>query len=37
VKEGVYFYVCKVFEMRVDGVKESNDIRNGFIHVIKGK
>jgi gliding motility-associated-like protein len=37
VKEGVYFYVCKVFESRVDGVKESTDIRNGFIHVIKGK
>lgn len=37
VKEGVYFYVCKVFELRVDGVKESGDIRNGFIHVIKGK
>lgn len=37
VKEGVYFYVCKVFELRVDGVQESGDIRNGFIHVIRGK
>jgi gliding motility-associated-like protein len=35
VKEGVYFYVCTVFEIRVDGVKQASDIRNGFIHVIR--
>lgn len=36
VKEGVYFYVCKVFELRADGVRPSSDQRNGFIHLIRG-
>jgi gliding motility-associated-like protein len=36
VKEGVYYYTCKVYELRVDGIKESKDILSGYIHVIRG-
>jgi gliding motility-associated-like protein len=35
-KEGVYFYSCKVYEIRVEGVQASNKILSGYIHLIRG-
>lgn len=35
VAEGVYFYNCKVYEQRVDGIQLSTDIRSGFIQVFR--
>lgn len=35
--EGVYFYQCTVFEIRVDGEAQRPDILSGFIHIIRGK
>ncbi len=34
--EGVYYYVCEVYEIRVDGVRKNSNILNGYIHLIKG-
>ncbi len=36
-KEGVYYYTCRVFEIRVDGVKESKEVLSGYIHLIRGR
>jgi gliding motility-associated-like protein len=36
LKEGVYFYSCKVYEIRVEGVRESGKILSGYIHLIRG-
>ena len=36
VADGVYYYTCKVFEERVEGVTQSGDVLNGFIEVIRG-
>ncbi len=35
--EGVYYYTCKVFETRVNGVVENSDILSGFIQLIRSK
>ena len=35
--EGVYFYKCTVYEIRVDGEAQSPDILSGFIQIIRGK
>lgn len=37
LKDGVYFYVCRVFESRVTGVTEQEEILNGPIHLIRGR
>ena len=37
LKDGVYYYVCRVFETRVAGVIEQGGILNGPIHLISGK
>jgi len=37
VSEGVYFYKCTIFELRVDGIIKRNDELSGFIHLIRGK
>ena len=37
VSEGVYFYKCIIFELRVDGIVKRNDELSGFIHLIRGK
>jgi len=34
--EGTYFYVCKVYERRVDGVVLRPDILSGYIELIRG-
>ncbi|MDX2002772.1 MAG: gliding motility-associated C-terminal domain-containing protein [Chitinophagales bacterium] len=34
--EDTYYYVCKVFEIRVDGERESDSVLSGFIHLIRG-
>ena len=34
--EGTYFYTCKVFEERVEGVVENPDILSGYIKLIRG-
>jgi len=34
--EGTYFYTCKVFENRVEGVVENPDILSGYIQLIRG-
>lgn len=34
--EDVYYYVCKVYEVRVDGVVESDRVLSGYIHLIRG-
>ncbi|GIV34330.1 MAG: hypothetical protein KatS3mg031_1865 [Chitinophagales bacterium] len=36
VKEGVYYYVCSVYEIRVDGVIKNSKPLSGFIHLIRG-
>jgi gliding motility-associated-like protein len=35
--EGVYYYVCKVFEKRVEGIVEQQEVRKGYIELIRGK
>ncbi len=37
LKEGVYFYVCRVFESRVTGVVEQEALLEGSINLIRGK
>jgi gliding motility-associated-like protein len=37
VAEGVYFYKCTVYEIRVDGETPSLDVLSGFIQLIRGK
>lgn len=37
LSEGTYFYVCKVFEQRVEGVVLSPNILKGYIELIHGK
>ncbi len=37
LKEGVYFYVCRVFEARVTGVIEQAALLEGPIHLIRGR
>ena len=36
VTEGTYFYVCKVYERRVDGVVLRPDVLSGYIEVFRG-
>ncbi|HXH17582.1 MAG TPA: gliding motility-associated C-terminal domain-containing protein, partial [Chitinophagales bacterium] len=36
MKEGVYYYVCTVYEIRVEGVRKNSNILSGFIHLIRG-
>ncbi len=36
VAEGTYFYVCKVYENRVDGVALRSDILSGYIELVRG-
>jgi len=35
VADGIYYYTCKVFEQRVEGVTQNGEILNGFIEVIR--
>ena len=35
LSEGVYFYVCDVYETRITGVKKLNKPLTGFIHLLK--
>ncbi|MFK7933507.1 MAG: gliding motility-associated C-terminal domain-containing protein [Saprospiraceae bacterium] len=35
--EGVYFYACRVFERRVDGVMQNPEILKGYIELIRGQ
>jgi len=37
LKEGVYFYVCRVFESRVTGVVEQEALLEGSINLIRGR
>ena len=37
LSDGVYFYVCRVFERRVSGVVESQELLEGFIELRKGR
>lgn len=34
--EGVYYYVCRVFEQRVTGIEESTEVLSGYIELIRG-
>ena len=36
VSEGTYFYVCKVYERRVDGVVLRQDVLIGYIELLRG-
>jgi gliding motility-associated-like protein len=36
VKEGVYYYVCTVYEIRVEGLRKNSNVLSGFIHLIRG-
>ncbi|MCB0532848.1 MAG: gliding motility-associated C-terminal domain-containing protein [Lewinellaceae bacterium] len=36
VSEGTYFYVCKVYERRVDGVVLRPDVLSGYIELVRG-
>ncbi len=33
--DGTYYYTCKVFENRVTGITQANNILSGFIHLIR--
>jgi len=35
--EGTYFYTCKIFESRVEGVVESADVLSGYIKLVRGR
>ncbi|MEX2588956.1 MAG: gliding motility-associated C-terminal domain-containing protein, partial [Chitinophagales bacterium] len=35
--EGVYYYTCKVYEVRVEGIVQSKDVLSGYIHLIRSK
>ncbi len=35
--EGTYYYKCKVFEKRVDGIVAEEGTRSGYIELIRGK
>jgi len=35
--EGVYYYTCKVFEQRVNGITEGSTVKSGFIELVRGK
>ncbi len=37
LSDGVYFYKCKVFESRVDGVVQSDAILSGFIELVRNQ
>jgi len=37
LEDGVYYYVCRVFEQRVGGTTESKDLLKGYIELIRGK
>lgn len=37
LSDGVYFYVCRVFERRVSGIVESSELLEGFIELRKGR
>ena len=34
--EGTYFYTCRVFENRVEGVTENPEILSGYIKLVRG-
>ena len=36
LEEGVYYYTCRVYESRVTGVVEQDEVLNGAIHLIRG-
>ncbi|GJM33816.1 MAG: hypothetical protein DHS20C18_28170 [Saprospiraceae bacterium] len=35
--QGVYYYTCRIFEQRVDGVAPNLNILSGYIELIRGK
>ena len=37
VDDGTYYYVCRVFEQRVEGVVEREEVLKGFVEVIRGR
>jgi len=34
--DGVYYYACTVYEIRVEGLRKNSNILSGFIHLIRG-
>lgn len=36
LNDGVYYYQCTIYELRVDGIMERKDFLTGFIHLIRG-
>lgn len=36
LSDGTYYYTCKVFEERVDGISENPELLSGYIHLIRG-
>jgi gliding motility-associated-like protein len=37
VQDGVYYYTCTVYEIRVDGIVPSTEPLSGYIHLIRNK
>ena len=37
LSEGVYYYTCRVFESRVSGIVEQENLLSGAIHLIRGR
>lgn len=35
VDDGTYYYTCRVFEQRVDGIIEQEEVLQGFIHLLR--
>lgn len=35
--DGVYYYTCTVYEVRIDGIIPSKNILSGYIHLIRNK
>jgi gliding motility-associated-like protein len=37
LSDGTYFYRCRVFESRVDGVRPAVDLLSGYIELLRGR
>ncbi len=37
LNEGTYYYTCRVFERRVDGIRQQPEILSGYIELIRGR
>jgi hypothetical protein len=36
VKDGVYYYVCTIYEIREAGVIQNPEVLSGYVHLMRG-